>query len=122
MSDASRGFARLISGPTGSSVPFERRPALVCPKLQDGSVVPSNIRDCVGPDCGVQVFVVAGRTTDRVDNRELRPLCLGCHIRSGGKLLMLHPEELSELEAMGAVGHAVSTLATMNAAIAAARR
>jgi hypothetical protein len=122
MGDGPRGLARLIAKPAGNPVPFEQRPALVCHTLRDGALVPSNIRDCVGPDCGVQLFVLAGRTTERVDNRELRPLCLQCHIRGGGGLLMLHPEERAELDAIGATEQVMSMLAAMNTTITTVHR
>jgi hypothetical protein len=57
-----------------------------------------------------------------VDNRELRPLCLQCHIRGGGGLLMLHPEERAELDAIGATEQVMSMLAAMNTTITTVHR
>lgn len=77
-----------------------RRGWLVCPEVGvDPINYPSNIRECMDPDCGeppAQVWVSVGTSTALVDSGELWPRCPACWLESG-QPLTLHPATLEEL-------------------------
>lgn len=77
----------------------KHRLRLVCSAVGfDPITVPSNVRACA--DCGAQVWVSPGASTDLVDSGQLRPQCPTCWLATG-KALTLHPATIAELASMG---------------------